>query len=128
MADWPYSTAAWRRLRSAKLAADPLCEPCSRRGNVIVATVVDHRQAIASGGEPFPDLSGLMSMCPSCHATKTNALDNPHAFGKRRGLAFKGCDLSGLPIDPDHPALGGYTPSQDDRTPSEDRLGTLANT
>lgn len=114
MADWPYSTAAWQRLRKAKLADKPLCEPCERRGKIVPANTVDHRVSVTSGGEPFPPLDGLMSMCPSCHATKTNALDNPSAFGKRRGFAFKGCDLNGLPIDDAHPFLGGDTPSKDE--------------
>jgi hypothetical protein len=66
---------------------------------------VDHVQAIAAGGEPFPAVQVLMSMCASCHAVKTNARDNPSAFGVRWKPAFKGCDLNGRPIDPDDPFL-----------------------
>ncbi|PZO36594.1 MAG: hypothetical protein DCE92_08720 [Alphaproteobacteria bacterium] len=40
-----------------------------------------------------------MSMCPPCHSIKTSAKDR--AGGK--GVAFKGCDESGKPFDPDHP-------------------------
>jgi hypothetical protein len=106
MADWPYSTARWRKLRAAKLAASPLCEVHGLRGKLVSATVVDHRVAIAAGGDPFPDLDGLMSMCASCHSTKTNARDNAHAFGSDRWrAAFKGCGLDGRPIDADHPFL-----------------------
>ncbi len=126
MADWPYSTAAWRRLRLAMLADKPLCEVRARRGKLIPATVVGHRVSIASGGSPFPSLDGLMSMCPSCHATKTNARENPSAFGKRRGLAFKGRDANGLPIDDEHPFLGGYTPSSDESALPWDRLPSRA--
>lgn len=118
MADWPYSTAAWRRLRATKLSADPLCEPCRRRGRLIPASHVDHVLSIAAGGDPFPTLDRLMAMCASCHSIKTDALDR--AGGK--GIAFKGCDADGLPLDPAHPFVAGDTPSQDgepsDRRPA----------
>ncbi|WP_237152395.1 HNH endonuclease [Oryzibacter oryziterrae] len=108
MADWPYSTAAWQRLRQAKLAAVPLCEPCERLGRVTPAQHVDHVKAINAGGDPFPPLEGLMSMCPGCHSVKTNAVDRKGGSGIR----FKGVGLDGLPIDPDHPFVAeGYTPS-----------------
>lgn len=106
MAEWPYNTAAWRRLRAAKLAASPVCEVCARRDRVELANTVDHITSIASGGEPFPPLEDLMSMCSSCHAVKTNALDNPRAAGTQPPIAFKGADLNGLPIDHAHPFWG----------------------
>lgn len=98
-----YSTRRWRKLRAAKLNEQPLCEPCFKRAKLVPATSVDHVVAIAAGGDPYPDLDGLMSMCVSCHSTKTNARDNPHRFGKRWTAAFKGCGLDGKPLDPDHP-------------------------
>ncbi|MHC2489140.1 hypothetical protein ACVII0_002932 [Sinorhizobium meliloti] len=97
MASWPYSTSQWQGLRAAKLSASPLCEPCLRREVVEAATVVDHVVAIAKGGDPFPPLSGLMSMCTECHNIKTNAKDHPNATGFRRAL--KGFDVDGNPID-----------------------------
>jgi 5-methylcytosine-specific restriction endonuclease McrA len=107
VAEWPYSTRKWAKLRALKLAINPLCEPCERRGGLVPASVVDHVLAIAAGGEPFPPLSGLMSMCSSCHAVKTNARDNPHSYGDGFKPAFKGCDLNGRPLDPDDPFLRG---------------------
>ena len=108
MADWPYSTAAWQRLRTAKLAASPLCEPCSKLGRVVPAHHVDHIVAIAAGGDAFPSLDGLMSMCQPCHSIKTAAVDRKGGSGIR----FKGVGLDGLPVDPDHPFVAeGYTPS-----------------
>jgi len=101
MAAWPYNTATWARLRAAKLSTSPLCEPCEWRGVKRPAKAVDHIVSIASGGPAFPELEGLRSMCWPCHSIKTNALDR--AGGK--GVAFKGCDPSGLPLDPDHPFL-----------------------
>ena len=112
MAKWPYSTPEWQRLRAAKLAASPLCKPCELRGRVVAANTVDHRVSIANGGDPFPALDGLTSMCPSCHSVKTRAVDRPGGSG----VAFPGCDASGLPVDPSHPFFGGpaqgYTPPQ----------------
>ena len=109
MADWPYSTARWQRLRRAKLSERPLCETCERRGLKVIAGHVDHVVSIASGGHAFPSMDGLRSLCPPCHSIKTNALDR--SGGK--GIAIKGCDVNGLPLDPDHPFLtGGDNPLQ----------------
>jgi 5-methylcytosine-specific restriction protein A len=101
MADWPYSTARWQRLRKAKLSESPLCETCERRGRKVEAQHVDHIVAIAAGGPAFPVMDGLRALCASCHSIKTNALDR--AGGK--GVAIKGCDVNGLPLDPDHPFM-----------------------
>ncbi len=117
MAKWPYSTPEWARLRERKLAANALCEPCMRRGKLVIATTVDHVVSIASGGPAFPTLDGLMSMCASCHNTKTSAVDRPGGSGVR----FPGCDASGLPVDPAHPFFGGDTPSKDEGPSALDR-------
>ena len=50
MADWPYNSAAWKRLRRAKLSRDPLCEYCPP-GTLTGATQVDHRKAIKEGAQ-----------------------------------------------------------------------------
>lgn len=106
MSKWPYGTAQWQRLRAAKLSDQPLCEVCILREVVEVATVVDHVTAIAKGGDPFPPLSGLMSMCEPCHNAKTNAVDHPNATGFRRAL--KGYDVEGNPIDPEGWEAGAF--------------------
>lgn len=66
--------AAWRRLRGAKLARDPLCECDECQAGTIrvtAANVVDHRIAI----EERPDLrlewSNLRSMAKVCHDRHT---------------------------------------------------------
>lgn len=100
MSGWPYTTAAWRRLRAAKLATKPVCEVCEMRGRTVLADAVDHIIAIAKGGPAFPPLTGLMSMCLSCHSYKTNHEDRPDRAGKL-GSAFKGCAVDGGPISPD---------------------------
>lgn len=101
MADWPYNLSTWKKLRALKLADQPLCEPCERRGIPTPARHVDHKVSMASGGDPFPPLSGLMAMCPSCHSIKTAAKDRRGGSG----VAFKGCDVEGMPLDPAHPFL-----------------------
>ena len=105
MAAWPYSTATWQRLRRRKLYVQPFCEPCELRGRNVVADTVDHVKAIADGGDPFPDLDGLMSMCSRCHNEKTNAVDRPDRHGS--GRRIKGFDVNGNPIDPADPWHGG---------------------
>lgn len=120
MAEWPYSTTRWQKLRRSKLSTSPLCEPCEMRGEVTPALHVDHMVAINAGGDPFPPLEGLMSMCPRCHSEKTNAVDRPGGSGVR----FKGHALDGLPIDPSHPFFsGGDTPSKDESPAPLDRRG-----
>lgn len=114
MAAWPYSTATWQRLREAKLSAQPLCEACLRREVIKPAVAVDHIVAIEKGGEPFPPLTGLMSMCEPCHNAKTNAVDHPNASGFRRAL--KGFDADGNPIDPTGWEPGAEAGREIDRT------------
>lgn len=120
MAHWPYNTSAWRNLRRAKLQASPFCEPCGMRGKRVKANTVDHVLAISKGGEPFPHLEGLMSLCPSCHNVKTAAVDRAGGNGVR----FKGVGADGMPIDPQHPCYGtgGDTPSRDAKLQRKDRL------
>ncbi len=96
MASWPYNTAAWQRLRAAKLAADPLCEYCPQ-GSITPATQVDHRKAIKDGGDPWA-WDNLASACQSCHSRKTMHVD---VLGKER-VPVRGCDANGMPLDREH--------------------------
>lgn len=105
MADWPYCTAAWRRLRLAKLAREPLCQPCNARDVLTSANTVDHIKPIADGGEAFPPLDQLMSMCARCHNEKTAANDRAHT--KPFARKVKGVDATGNPVDPSDGWHGG---------------------
>jgi len=59
MAKWPYNTGRWRRMRLAKLRQTPFCEYCPP-GSMTLATEVDHKQVINSGGDPW-DVANLAS-------------------------------------------------------------------
>lgn len=98
MSKWPYNTSAWRNLRRAKLSANPVCEVCTKRGKTVLAVAVDHILAINAGGEAFPALDGLMSMCEPCHNSKTARNDRGNS---KAGSRFKGCDINGDPLDAD---------------------------
>ena len=104
MGGWPYSTQRWKRLRLAKLTEQPLCQDCEAVGLFVFASVVDHVQPINLGGDPFPLLADLASLCPPCHSAKTAR--GPEAGAVRTTRARqprKGCDARGNPIDPRHP-------------------------
>ena len=101
MAEWPYSTARWQRLRKVKLSASPLCEDCQPIGRLVKASHVDHVHAISDGGPPFPGLHGLRALCQPCHSAKTAR--GPEAGAVRSSKPRRGCDASGNPLDPEHP-------------------------
>jgi 5-methylcytosine-specific restriction protein A len=103
MADWPYNTARWQRLRRLKLSSSPICEDCERIGIVVPAQAVDHRDPISAGGEPFPELDKLASLCNSCHSAKTARGVEAGAVRTSKPRVRKGCDADGNPLDPTHP-------------------------
>jgi len=92
----PLNSSAWRKLRAAVLADEPLCRMCAARGITEPATDVDH----ISGDPSDNSRSNLQPLCHSCHSIKT-ARDH----GKNVSL---GCDINGMPLDPSHP---WYRPS-----------------
>ncbi|MDX3806314.1 HNH endonuclease [Bosea thiooxidans] len=127
MSRWPYNTSTWQRLRQAKLSAQPVCEACERRGRTVLAGQVDHIVAIQKGGPAFPPLTGLMSLCASCHNSKTARMDRRHSKGVS---GLKGCDVHGNPLDDGGgwwaaPAPAGPTPAgfRSRQTPSAGTSG-----
>lgn len=104
MADWPYNTARWQRLRMRHLQLSPLCIACEAMGRLVPANTVDHVTPISEGGDAFPDHSGLASYCPSCHGAKTAR--GSEAGAVRSTKPRKGCDADGNPLDPSHPWHG----------------------
>ena len=97
MAKWPYNTKTWQKLRRRKLACNPLCEHCQMRNEIVPANAVDHITAINAGGDPYPPLDQLRSLCERCHNEKTNAMDRPDR--RSSGRSIKGFDLNGNPLD-----------------------------
>jgi 5-methylcytosine-specific restriction protein A len=90
-----YEFPVWRKLRTLKLAQDPLCEYCRTQGLLTPATDVDHIVPLVAGGEPL-DMGNLQSLCHWCHSRKTNrenTTDKP----------LLGCDVHRVPLDPNHP-------------------------
>lgn len=100
-----YDTTAWQKLRRLKLDVDPVCEDCAAMGRVRIAVAVDHRIAVSQGGEPFPALDGLASLCTPCHSAKTVRGDEAGAW--RTSKPRRGCHPDGTPIDPRHPWAAG---------------------
>lgn len=102
MADWPYNTANWKRLRKAHLSAYPWCEGCKAMGKpYVLANTVDHVHPISEGGRPFPGHDGLTSYCPACHSAKTAR--GAEAGAVRSSKPRRGCDAEGNPLDDAHP-------------------------
>jgi 5-methylcytosine-specific restriction protein A len=68
-----YSSARWRKLRAAKLAADPLCEceECKAIGAITAADTVDHVKARIEYPELAFEWSNLASMHSDHHNRKT---------------------------------------------------------
>jgi len=104
MADWPYNTARWQRLRRAHLSRSPLCIGCQAMGRLTPANTVDHVRPISDGGPAFPGHDGLASYCPSCHGAKTAR--GAEAGAVRSIKPRKGCDADGNPLDQAHPWSG----------------------
>jgi 5-methylcytosine-specific restriction protein A len=98
--------AAWRKLRAAVLSSEPLCEHCSKRGLIVVATDVDHIDEDPSNN----DRDNLASLCHSCHSHKTMA-----SMGHN---VYMGCDVNGMPIDPSHPWNKEKSPATDSHKPT----------
>lgn len=72
------NSAAWRAIRSAVLAAEPLCRMCAARGITRAAQHVDHVDGDPGNNDP----SNLQPLCAPCHSRKTATEDG--GFGNRR--------------------------------------------
>lgn len=90
-----YNTKAWSAARQAQLSAHPLCELCEETGRMTPATVVNHRKAHKGDWALFIDPANHQSVCAPCH---DGAIQSYERTGSMRG-----CDESGMPLDPNHP-------------------------
>lgn len=67
----PTNSAAWRKLRAAVLAIEPLCRECAKHRRVRAANHVDHINGDASNN----DMPNLQPLCAPCHSRKTATED-----------------------------------------------------
>ena len=88
-----YSTRQWRTLRYRWRRAHPDCVRCGGP-----AQHVDHVIDIRTAPERKLDPFNLQSLCVRCHNEKT-AADKAGRPVRPHG----GCDVSGMPTDPNHP-------------------------
>jgi 5-methylcytosine-specific restriction enzyme A len=63
-------------LRRRRLAAEPLCRDCMRKGLVNAATVPDHIKPLAQDGTDTDD--NIRCLCSECHRKRT-----AEQFGRR---------------------------------------------
>ena len=79
-----YQSLLWRRLRSAKLMEQPLCEVCDAEGRIRYGDHVHHIRSFVGISDPVKrdavayDLANLMTVCETCH-------------GRIHGGDLKGC-------------------------------------
>ena len=94
MAGSLYNSRAWRRRSRHQLTIEPLCRYCLTQERTTPATVADHIEPHRGDPERFWH-GELQSLCESCHNGIKQQLERT---GKLRG-----CDASGVPLDPTHP-------------------------
>lgn len=84
----------WQKARATWLRAHPLCKMHADMGQVVAATVVDHIEPHRGDMKLFWDTSNWQSLCKACHDRHKQRLE--------KSGAVVGCDMSGLPLDPNH--------------------------
>ncbi len=68
-----YQDPRWRKLRAAKLAENPLCEICEKKGKTVLTQEVHHIRPFQTGTTPEEieilafDWDNLQSLCVECH-------------------------------------------------------------
>lgn len=100
--------AKWQKAREDWLAEHPLCEDHLQRGHVVPATVVDHKIPHRGDLKLFWDRKNWQSLCKCCHDSHKQRLE--------KSGTVAGCDLAGIPIDPNHPWRGGREKLRNPRT------------
>lgn len=89
----PLYDRRWRARREQQLRDHPLCRlHMEVRGEVRAATVADH--VTPHRNDPIKFEGPLQSLCAECHNSWKQAIEN--------GGHVKGCDLNGMPLDPNH--------------------------
>lgn len=84
----------WQKARDEFLEANPWCRFCAQQGRRTRATVVDHVEPHRRDWSKFWNRSNWQGLCRTCH---NGAKQSEEATG-----IVRGCDESGLPLDPNH--------------------------
>ena len=84
----------WQQARKGYLAKHPLCARCKQKGQVNVATVVDHIKPHKQDMNLFWDKTNWQSVCKHCHDSYKQRLE--------KSGVIAGCSSNGMPIDPNH--------------------------
>ena len=66
-----YASMGWRKLRTAKLSMQPLCQACLITGIVMPASQVDHVFSWSAIGKDAFYRNLFQCLCHSCHSDKT---------------------------------------------------------
>ena len=84
----------WQKARAAYLAKHPLCRMHAELGEIVPASLVDHITPHRGDMVLFWQSSNWQSLCKACH-------DGAKQRAEKSGTVA-GCNLSGLPLDPNH--------------------------
>jgi 5-methylcytosine-specific restriction enzyme A len=99
LADWPYNTTRWQRIRKRQLAREPICRACKADGYIVQADQVDHIIPIANNG-PVWSPANLQSLCALHPSMKTNYDMQGKDWDR---YSVRGCNPDGSKRDPNHP-------------------------
>jgi len=94
-----YYLPVWKKLRALQLAEFPFCCICEMVDKLTVADTVDHKIPFRNDWNLFIDRNNHQSVCRSCHSR--------HKQIQEKSGALPGCDVNGMPIDPNHPWTKG---------------------
>ena len=87
-------TYRWQQARKKFLAEHPLCVMHEEKGLIVPATVVDHIIPHKEDLILFWDRNNWQALCKECHDSHKQRLEKS---GNQVG-----CDVKGIPIDPNH--------------------------
>jgi 5-methylcytosine-specific restriction enzyme A len=94
-----HGTSRWRRMAKHQLRVEPLCALCLRENRgPVPARIADHITPHHNDPNKFW-LGKLQSLRSNCHESRKK-------FKEKHGYD-KGCDVDGLPLDPNHPVYTG---------------------
>lgn len=91
-----YGLKSWKQARLTQLSKQPLCERHLKRGKIVSAQVVHHKQAHKGDWQMFTNLDNLESVCKRCH-------DGDIQSEEVRGHSTR-VGNDGWPADRNHPA------------------------